>query len=84
MMPHQPRRVTPAEIADLLAEARNLKPDSSSSERIAYFERKASLLSAIAQDLDTAEAHTVAADAWAYLSRLSSEADAADTEDAGR
>lgn len=38
----------------------------------------------IAQDLDTAEAHTVAADAWAYLSRLCREADAADTEDAGR
>lgn len=83
-MPGEPRRVAPSEISDLLDMGRRLKPDSPFSERLAYFERKANLLSAIAQDLDTAEAHTVAADAWAYLSRLCREADAADTEDAGR
>ena len=83
-MPGEPRHVAPSEISDLLEMARRLKHDSPFSERLAYFERKANLLSAIAQDLDTAEAHTVAADAWAYLSRLCREADAADTGDAGR
>lgn len=80
MMPDQPRRVSPGEISDLLHQARGLKPDSPLSERIAYFERKANLLSAIAQDIDTPEAHTVAADAWAYLSRLCREADADEEE----
>jgi hypothetical protein len=83
-MPGEPRRVAPSEIGGLLDMARRLRPDSPFSERLAYFERKASIFSRIAADLDTAEAHTVAADAWAYLSRLCREADAADTEDAGR
>jgi hypothetical protein len=39
-------------------------------EQIAYHERKARLLSAIAADLDTAEAHLVAADAWHYTRQL--------------
>ena len=43
--------------------ARSVKPDSPFSERLAYFERKANLLSAIAQDLDTADPVRVSA-AW--------------------
>lgn len=83
-MPDEPRRVRPGEISDFLNLLRHLKPDAPLAERIAYFEAKANLLLAIAQDIDTAEAHTVAADAWAYLSRLCRDADAADAEDAGR
>ena len=83
-MPGEMRRVAPDEISALLEMLRRLKPDSPFSERLTYFEAKASILSRIAAYLDTPEAHTVAADAWAYLSRLCREADAADTEDAGR
>lgn len=83
-MPDQPYRVTPAEIADLLTKARHLKPNAPLPERIAYFERKANLLSRIAQDLDTPEAHRVAADAWHYLSDLCRKADEAEPEGDGR
>jgi hypothetical protein len=76
-MPGEPRRVAPSEISDLLDMARRLKPDSPFSERLAYFERKASILSRIAADLDTPEAHVVAADAWHHLSAMCREADEA-------
>ncbi len=79
-MPDEASRVSPGEIGDLLDQMRRLKPDTPLSERLAYFEHKARLLTDIAQDIDTPEAHTVAADAWAYLSRLCREADAEEAE----
>ena len=43
------------------------------ADRIAWHERKASLLSRIAADLDTPEAHEVAAEAWDQLAALAAE-----------
>ena len=45
MMTDQPRRVTPAEISELLDAARLLRPGAPLADRIAYHERKAQLLS---------------------------------------
>jgi hypothetical protein len=70
MMTDQPSRVTTGEISTLLDQARNLPADAPVSEQIAYHENKARLLSRIAADLDTAEAHLVAADAWHYARDL--------------
>lgn len=78
MMPDQPSRVSPAEISEFLDHARRLRPDAPLSERLVYFERKASILSRIAADLNTPEAHNVAADAWHYVGKLAREADAAE------
>ena len=66
----QPSRVTPADIRDLLDHALALDRAATLAEQIAYHERKASLLSAIAADLGTTEAHEVAALAWEYLASL--------------
>jgi len=74
-MTDQPSRVTPAEISDLLNQARGLTPASSLAEQVAYHERKADLLSRIAARLDTAEAHEVAADAWHYVATLARQRD---------
>jgi hypothetical protein len=74
-MTDEPRRVTPAEISDLLDAARQLGPGAALADQIAYHERKASLLSRIAADLDTADAHLVAADAWHYVSVLAARRD---------
>jgi len=74
-MTDQPCRVTPGEISDLLDAARQLGPGAPLGDQIAYHERKASLLSRIAADLDTAEAHQVAADAWQYVSGLTARRD---------
>jgi hypothetical protein len=52
-MTDQPRRVTPAEISELLDHARQLGPGASLADQIAYHERKASLLSRVAADLST-------------------------------
>ena len=49
---------------------------TSLEEQIAYHERKALLLSRCAADLDTAEAHQVAADAWHYVRTLAARRDA--------
>jgi hypothetical protein len=72
----QPSRVMPGEISDLLDQARSLDSRAPLAEHIAYHERKARLLSRAAADLDTPEAHAVAADAWSYLSGLCRRADA--------
>jgi hypothetical protein len=69
-MTEQPARVTPSEISALLDAARQLSPAAGLDEQIAYHEHKASLLSRIAADLGTAEAHQVAAEAWAYVGIL--------------
>ena len=63
-MTGQPRRVTPAEISDLLTTARTLPLDAPPAQRLAYFEDKAELLTRVAARLDTPEAHEVAAEAW--------------------
>jgi hypothetical protein len=83
-MTDQPRRVTPAEISALLDIARHLGPGAPLDERIAYHERKANLLSRIAEDLGTAEAHEAAADAWHQLSGLCRRADATAGMEASR
>jgi hypothetical protein len=70
----QPRRVTPGEISDLLDQLRQLatysSPAAAAGARLAFFERKADLLTRIAVDLGTAEAHEVAADARARAAGL--------------
>jgi hypothetical protein len=70
MMTDQPSRVTPADIRDLLDHALAMHSGATLDEQIAYHERKALLLSRVAADLDTAEAHLVAADAWQYTRTL--------------
>jgi hypothetical protein len=69
-MTDQPSRVTPGEISDLLDHASQLFLGGSLADQIAYHERKANLLSRVAADLGTAEAHEVAAQAWHYLAIL--------------
>jgi len=70
-MTDQPARVTPGEISALLDHARQLTAGGASlDEQIAYHARKADLLSRVAADLGTVEAHEVAADAWHYLAGL--------------
>ncbi len=77
-MTDQPARVTPAEISELLDQATRLSRQGGSlADQIAYHERKASLLTAIAAELDTAEAHEVAAQAWHYVGTLARSLDAA-------
>jgi hypothetical protein len=75
-MTDQPSRVTPAEISALLDQARQLIPGADLTDLIAFHEQKALLLSRIARDLGTTEAHEVAADAWHYVSGLCRRADA--------
>ena len=74
-MTPQPARVTPAEISALLDHARQLSPATPLDEQIAYHQRKASLLSRVAADLDTAEAHLVAAEAWHQVRTLAARRD---------
>ncbi|HEY2127658.1 MAG TPA: hypothetical protein VGH77_10780 [Streptosporangiaceae bacterium] len=70
-MTDQPARVTPREISDLLDQATRLTREGGSlAEQITYHERKASLLTRIAAELDTAEAHEVAAQAWHHVGTL--------------
>ena len=73
MMTDQPSRVTPAEICDLLRSMAGLSHDPPLGEQIAWHERKAILLSRIAADLDTPEAHAAAADSWDQLAALAAE-----------
>ncbi len=75
-MTDQPARVTPGEISAFLDHLRAITPHTPLEERIRFFERKADLLSRVAADLDTAEAHLVAADAWQYVGMLAHQRDA--------
>ena len=77
-MTGQPSRVTPAEISALLDTARNLSRDTPLSERLAFHERKARLLSRIAADLDTSEAYLAAAEAWQQCRDLAAQLDPAE------
>jgi hypothetical protein len=76
MMADQPSRVTPGEISALLDQARRLAAeDASPADQLAYYERKAQLLSRIATTLDTPEAHQVAADARQQVTMLARQRD---------
>jgi len=75
IMTDQPARVSPAEISAFLDQLRVITPDTPLEERIRFFERKADLLSRVAADLDTAQAHQVAADAWHYVGTLARQRD---------
>jgi hypothetical protein len=74
-MTDQPSRVTPAEISALLDQANRLPLFAPLADQIAFHERKAALLTRIAADLGTPEAHDVAAEAWDYLRTLTRPAD---------
>lgn len=74
-MTDQPRRVTPAEISDLLTAARALPLNAPLDDQIAFHERKARLMSRIAKDLDTADAYGVAAEAWHQAGALARQRD---------
>jgi hypothetical protein len=76
-MTDQPSRVTPGEISALLDQARQLTPDTDPGERLAYFDRKADLLTRVAADLGTLDSHEVAAAARAYAAALRSGLDPA-------
>ncbi len=83
-MTSQPSRVTPGEIGDLLDQVRHLDPGASLGVQIDYHRAKARLLSRVATDLRTTEAHEVAADAWRHVASLCHRADAMDGTEAGR
>jgi hypothetical protein len=70
MMTDQPSRITPAEIAALLDQASGLRPESPLTDRLAFHERKAALLTRVSATLDTVEAHQVAAAAWDQVCTL--------------
>ena len=70
MMTDQPSRVTPTEISELLRSMAGLSRETPLGEQIAWHERKAALLSRIAAETDTPEAHAVAAEAWDQLADL--------------
>jgi exonuclease VII small subunit len=84
-MTDQPARVTPGEISALLDHTRQMISGGASlDEQIAYHQHKANLLSRCAADLDTAEAHLVAADAWHYVRTLAARRDAAVPKEAAQ
>jgi hypothetical protein len=74
-MTDQPARVSLGEISAFLDHLRAITPDTPLEERIRFFERKADLLSRVAADLDTAEAHQVASDAWRHAAMLARQRD---------
>jgi len=73
MMTYDPSRVTAAEISELLSAGRALTPQSPLGEQLAYFERKAKLLSCIAAEADTDDAREVAAEAWDQVAALTAQ-----------
>jgi hypothetical protein len=70
MMADQPARITPGEISALLDRASGLTSQSPLADQIAFGERKALLLSLLADRLNTPEAHRAAADAWHLVRSL--------------
>jgi hypothetical protein len=73
MMADQPARITPGEISALLDQASGLTSQSPLADQIAFGERKALLLSLLADRLNTPGAHRAAADAWHQVRMLSAE-----------
>jgi hypothetical protein len=74
-MTDQPARITPGDIAALLDQASGLIGSSSLADQINFHERKALLLSLLADRLNTPEAHRVAADAWHRVRTLAARRD---------
>jgi hypothetical protein len=74
-MTDQPRRVTLAEICELLAAALALPLNAPLDDQIAFHERKARLMSRIARDLDTSDAYGTAAEAWHQAGALARQRD---------
>ncbi len=70
----QPSRVAPGEIADLLDQLNRLdtctSPAAATAARLAFFDRKADLLTRIADEVGTEEARQVAAEARAQAAEL--------------
>jgi len=64
--------VTPAEISDLLTAALTMPLDAPLDNQIAFFERKARLMSRSARDVDTSEAY---AEAWHQAGALARQRD---------
>lgn len=79
MVADQPARVTPREIAGLVNDLAGLGPRAPLADRVAWCERKAVLLSQIAEALDTPEAYLVAADAWQQVAQLAAQAESRGT-----
>jgi hypothetical protein len=74
-MTDQPARITPAEISIVLDQASGLIDSSTLADQITFHERKAMLLSLLADRMNTPEAHRVAADAWHYVRTLTGRSD---------
>lgn len=69
-MTDQPARVSPGEIADLLDQLRRLPPGAPLADQLTWHQRKAALLSRIADALGDPEARQVAAGARAQAAAL--------------
>lgn len=74
-MTAQPARITPGEVSIVLDRASGLLDSSALADQITFHERKAMLLSLLADRMDTPEAHRVAADAWHYVRTLAGRSD---------
>jgi hypothetical protein len=70
MMTGQSARVTPAEVSEQIGQALALPHGESRAYRIAYQERRDQILARMAADLDTPDAHEVAAEAWDQLASV--------------
>ena len=75
-MTDQPARVSPGEISGLLDQLRRLPPDAPLADRLAWHQRKAGLLTRIADHSGDPAAYEVAADAWGQVARLARQAGA--------
>jgi hypothetical protein len=74
-MTGQPAQITPGEISELLDQASGLTSRSALADQITFHERKALLLSLLADRVNTPEAHRVAADAWHHVRALAVQRD---------
>ena len=75
MMADQPARITPGEVSALLDQASGLTSQSPLPDQITFHERKALLLSQLAERLNSPEAHRAAADAWHLVRSLALQRD---------